>query len=316
VRQRGRRQEHPDRAGCFTTPGPCSRTSSPRSPANRGNTDPGRTTRFALLVDACRRAGAGHHIDVAYRYFSTDRRNFIVADTAATSSTRGTGDRGFDLGRRRALVTRRKRRAQQTRRHATSSPLGIPRRARREKDGPVDYSEKRFGRSRRSSAPSPAGRHNGHDVLPVSALKGDQPRRAQRAHTLVSRRDAGSVGSRQSRSTKAPAQPAVPAPGPMVNRPHQGFRGYAARSPAAPSGPATACACSPPEGNARRAYRHRRRRSREAVATQASRSRWRTRSTSRARRHFARTRRRVAAQFEPRSCGWASSRCSRAAPTR
>ena len=49
---------------------------------------------FALLVDGlAAEREQGITIDVAYRFFSTDKRKFIVADTRATSSTRATWSR-------------------------------------------------------------------------------------------------------------------------------------------------------------------------------------------------------------------------------
>ena len=50
-----------------------------------GNFDP------ALLTDGLKaEREQGITIDVAYRYFSTAKRKFIIADTPGTSSTRGT----------------------------------------------------------------------------------------------------------------------------------------------------------------------------------------------------------------------------------
>ena len=46
---------------------------------------------FALLLDGLTaEREQGITIDVAYRYFSTDKRKFIVADTPVTNSTRET----------------------------------------------------------------------------------------------------------------------------------------------------------------------------------------------------------------------------------
>jgi len=53
---------------------------------------------LALLVDGLQaEREQGITIDVAYRYFSTAKRKFIVADTPATSSTRATWSRGIHL---------------------------------------------------------------------------------------------------------------------------------------------------------------------------------------------------------------------------
>ena len=49
----------------------------------------GREIDFALLLDGLEaEREQGITIDVAYRYFATRRRSFVVADTLATSSTR------------------------------------------------------------------------------------------------------------------------------------------------------------------------------------------------------------------------------------
>src|SRR5229473_1352841 len=46
---------------------------------------------FSLLTDGLRaEREQGITIDVAYRYFATSRRKFIIADTPGTSSTRAT----------------------------------------------------------------------------------------------------------------------------------------------------------------------------------------------------------------------------------
>ena len=50
---------------------------------------------FALLVDGlAAERDQGITIDVAYRFFATERRKFIVADTPGTSSTRATWSPG------------------------------------------------------------------------------------------------------------------------------------------------------------------------------------------------------------------------------
>ena len=91
LRQRGRRQEHPHRAPAVRHPthrrGPAGRA---RRRQRRFGTQNGALD-FALLVDGlAAEREQGITIDVAYRFFSTDRRKFIVADCPATSSTRAT----------------------------------------------------------------------------------------------------------------------------------------------------------------------------------------------------------------------------------
>ena len=80
---------------------------------------------FALLVDGlAAEREQGITIDVAYRFFSTDRRKFIVADTPGHEQyTRNmvTGASTADLAV--ILIDARKGVLTQTRRHSTSCPL-------------------------------------------------------------------------------------------------------------------------------------------------------------------------------------------------
>ena len=90
----------------------------------------GTTADLALLVDGLRsEREQGITIDVAYRYFSTDIRKFIVADTPGHEQyTRNmaTGASTCDLAV--LLVDARLGISEQTRRHAViTSLLGIPR---------------------------------------------------------------------------------------------------------------------------------------------------------------------------------------------
>src|SRR5690554_7587886 len=86
-------------------------------------------TDLALLTDGLRaEREQGITIDVAYRYFATPRRKFIIADTPGhTQYTRNmvTGASTADLAL--ILVDARKGIVEQSRRHAfLSSLLGIP----------------------------------------------------------------------------------------------------------------------------------------------------------------------------------------------
>ena len=87
---RRRRQVHPDRAAALRLARRSSRTSWARSsrPASaRGQDAPD----LALLTDGLRaEREQGITIDVAYRYFATPKRKFIIADTPGTSSTPAT----------------------------------------------------------------------------------------------------------------------------------------------------------------------------------------------------------------------------------
>src|ERR1700756_689570 len=98
-----------------------------RSIEGKGTTAPGQID-FALLTDGLRaERGQGITIDVAYRYFSTPRRKFIIADTPGHEQyTRNmaTGSSTADLAV--ILVDATKGILAQTRRHAfIASLLGI-----------------------------------------------------------------------------------------------------------------------------------------------------------------------------------------------
>src|SRR6202167_5936050 len=99
-----------------------------RSIEGKGTTAPGQI-HFALLTDGVRaEREQGITIDVAYRYFSTARRKFIIADTPGHEQyTRNmaTGASTADLAI--ILLDARKGVLQQSRRHAyIASLLGIP----------------------------------------------------------------------------------------------------------------------------------------------------------------------------------------------
>ncbi len=169
---------------------------------------------FALLLDGLTaEREQGITIDVAYRFFSTERRKFIVADTPGHEQyTRNmvTGASTADVAV--ILVDARKGVLTQTRRHSyLVSLLGIKRVVVAiNKMDLVDY-------SRRSSATSPrstcefAGRIGLDDVtfIPLSALQRRQHHRAERPHAVVPRADAARLsrdragrrrGGRRSRS--------------------------------------------------------------------------------------------------------------------
>src|SRR3974390_278006 len=99
-----------------------------RSIEGKGTTAPGQID-FALLTDGLRaEREQGITIDVAYRYFSTAKRKFIIADTPGHEQyTRNmaTGASTADVAI--VLVDARKGILDQTRRHACiASLLGIP----------------------------------------------------------------------------------------------------------------------------------------------------------------------------------------------
>src|SRR5688572_26867419 len=133
---------------------------------------------FALLVDGLQaEREQGITIDVAYRFFSTDRRKFIVADTPGHEQyTRNmvTGASTADLAV--ILVDARKGVLTQTRRHSyLVSLLGIRSIVVAiNKMDLVDYSRTVFERIQQDYQEF-AGRINLHDVtcIPVSAAHGD-----------------------------------------------------------------------------------------------------------------------------------------------
>src|SRR5579862_6749132 len=119
-----------------------------RSPVNRS----GKEIDFSLLTDGLRaEREQGITIDVAYRYFSTSRRKFIIADTPGHEQyTRNmaTGASTADLAI--ILLDATKGVLAQTRRHAyIASLLGIPNLvAAINKMDLVGYDEKVFGQLR------------------------------------------------------------------------------------------------------------------------------------------------------------------------
>ena len=133
---------------------------------------------FALLTDGLRaEREQGITIDVAYRYFSTARRKFIIADTPGHEQyTRNmaTGASTADLAI--ILVDARKGILIQSRRHAyIASLLGIPHViAAINKMDLVDYSEEVFDRLSSDFAELAARVGLGRvEAIPISALEGD-----------------------------------------------------------------------------------------------------------------------------------------------
>lgn len=135
-------------------------------------------TNLALLTDGLRaEREQGITIDVAYRYFSTPRRKFIIADTPGhIQYTRNmvTGASTADLAL--ILVDVRNGVIEQTRRHSfISSLLRIPHLAVCvNKMDLVDYDEEAFNRVR-DEFKAFANKLDIADltIIPVSALKGD-----------------------------------------------------------------------------------------------------------------------------------------------
>ncbi|WP_227983042.1 adenylyl-sulfate kinase [Nocardia spumae] len=145
-----------------------------RASAQRGDG----ATDLALVTDGLRaEREQGITIDVAYRYFTTPRRKFIIADTPGhVQYTRNmvTGASNADLAL--ILVDARKGVVEQTRRHAfLASLLGVPHLVVCvNKMDLVDWSAERFDEIRSEFADFAAKLNVGDlSFVPVSALHGD-----------------------------------------------------------------------------------------------------------------------------------------------
>jgi bifunctional enzyme CysN/CysC len=186
---------------------------------------------FALLLDGLTaEREQGITIDVAYRYFATDRRKYIVADTPGHEQyTRNmvTGASTADVAV--LIVDARKGALTQTRRHSyLVSLLGIRKiLVAVNKMDLVEYAEAPF-RAITEEYGDFAARIGLEDVtfIPVSALKGDNVV-ARSAHmtwhrgpTLMGYLEAVAVDEERLQKTpfRLPVQ--------WVNRPHHDFRGF------------------------------------------------------------------------------------------
>ena len=133
---------------------------------------------LALLTDGLRaEREQGITIDVAYRYFATPKRKFIIADTPGhTEYTRNMVTGASNAHVSLILIDARKGVIEQTRRHAfLSSMLGVPHMVVCvNKMDLVDWDQARYERIK-SDYMEFAARLNVHDItfIPISALKGD-----------------------------------------------------------------------------------------------------------------------------------------------
>ncbi len=185
---------------------------------------------FALLLDGLQaEREQGITIDVAWRYFSTDRRSFIVADTPGHEQyTRNmaTGASTVDLAV--LLVDARAGLLQQTRRHATIvSLMGIRQ---------VVLAVNKIDLAAYSRDVFEALAHEFRELalslgitqvtaIPVSALKGENVVRGAATSmpwyhgpTLLEALEAATVRSEQAVGFRLPVQ--------RVSRPGESFRGY------------------------------------------------------------------------------------------
>ncbi|HEX4127100.1 MAG TPA: adenylyl-sulfate kinase [Acidimicrobiales bacterium] len=135
-------------------------------------------TDLALLTDGLRaEREQGITIDVAYRYFATPKRKFIIADTPGhTEYTRNMVTGASNAHVALILIDARKGVIEQTRRHAfLSSMLGVPHMVVCvNKMDLIDWDQERYERIK-SDFMEFAARLNVHDItfIPISALRGD-----------------------------------------------------------------------------------------------------------------------------------------------
>ena len=190
LRQRRRRQEHADRPPAVRLEddlrGPAG---GARSATRRRSAPQGGELDFALLVDGlAAEREQGITIDVAYRFFSTDKRKFIVADTPGHEQyTRNmvTGASTADLAV--ILIDARKGVLTQTRRHSYLV----------------------------STARHPQGRAGDQQDGPGRLRRGDLPPDRRRLPRSSARRSA----SRTSSPSRCPACAATTSPRPARTRP-------------------------------------------------------------------------------------------------
>jgi bifunctional enzyme CysN/CysC len=186
---------------------------------------------LSLLTDGLRaEREQGITIDVAYRYFSTARRKFIIADTPGHEQyTRNMATGGSTCDVAVILVDARNGVARQTRRHSfIASLLGIRHVVVAvNKMDLVDYSEGVFDRIKEEYAQFAAKlEFNDLRFIPVSALRGDnvvEPSRNMawyKGETLLHYLDTVHISSdRNLIDFRFPVQ--------YVNRPNLHFRGFA-----------------------------------------------------------------------------------------
>ena len=200
-----------------------------RSPVNRS----GKEIDFSLLTDGLRaEREQGITIDVAYRYFSTPRRKFIIADTPGHEQyTRNmaTGASTADLAI--ILLDATKGVLAQTRRHAyIASLLGIPHLvAAINKMDLVGYSQEVFEKLRDDFVTLAQGLGAPFVAcIPISALEGDNIVDRSRQTTWYS--GPTLLEHLESVAISPVMHPAaLRFPVQSVIRPDAGFRGFAGR---------------------------------------------------------------------------------------
>ena len=204
---------------------------------------------FALLLDGLSaEREQGITIDVSYRYFSTARRHFIVADTPGHEQyTRNmvTGASTADCAV--ILLDARKGVLTQTRRHSwlVRAARHPPRRARGQQDGPRrlrrgalprDRARVRGRRARRSSCPTCSASRSRRWRATTSS------RRATARPGTTGRRCSSYLETVEVDLERMEAAP-FRMPVQLVSRPSSTSAASPARSPAASCGRATRSAC-------------------------------------------------------------------------
>ena len=206
-----------------------------------GSVDDGKSTRhgtqgekldLALLVDGLQaEREQGITIDVAYRYFSTEKRKFIIADTPGHEQyTRNMATGASTCELAILLIDARKGVLDQTRRHSfISTLLGIKHLVVAiNKMDLVDYSEETFTRIREDYLTF-AGQLPGNlDIrfVPLSALEGDNVASQSESMPWYSGPTLLEVLETVEIQRVVDAQP-MRFPVQYVNRPNLDFRGYA-----------------------------------------------------------------------------------------
>ncbi|RPG88339.1 MAG: GTP-binding protein, partial [Candidatus Puniceispirillum sp. TMED245] len=187
---------------------------------------------FALLVDGlAAEREQGITIDVAYRYFTTDRRKFIVADTPGHEQyTRNMATGASTAALAIIMIDARKGVLAQTRRHAfIASLLGISHVVLAvNKMDLVDYAQDVFDAITSDfTALNEELGFAGIQPIPISALRGDNVLAAS-ANTpwydgpsLLTHLEEVDVSAATEAPLRLPVQ--------YVIRPNQDFRGYAGR---------------------------------------------------------------------------------------
>jgi bifunctional enzyme CysN/CysC len=272
---------------------------------------------FALLVDGlAAEREQGITIDVAYRFFATEKRKFIVADTPGHEQyTRNmvTGASTADLAV--ILIDARKGVLTQTRRHSyLAHLLGIRHIVLAvNKMDLVGYDQATSSTrssptirafADRSASPS-------FTAIPISGFKGDNIAALAAPTCPGMRPDADRASrNRAGRRTDA-ARPPFRMPVQWVNRPNLDFRGFAGLIASGTVRRATRSACCPRARPARRAHRHHRRRSRRSGRGPVGHAdpRRRDRLLARRRHRAADNPPQVADQFEATIVWMADERC-------